>query len=264
MSGRWSALVLAGSRGEDDPVAKAAGVSHKAIAPIAGWPMIEWPVAALSKCPDIGPITIMIEDPHVLDSCAGLMKLRDAGRLSIVRARESPVASAMAGLQALRPPVLITTADHALLTKEMVAAFLSNLPRGADIAAGAARREVLEAAWPESARTYLRFSGQQISGCNLFAATSSRADGVIRLWRQVEQNRKHPWKLIRMLGLMMILRYVLGRLTLKAALERLGQLAGCQAAIVDMPMAEAAIDVDKPADMDLVEKILKARNYETL
>lgn len=259
MSGRWSALVLAGSRGEDDPVAKVAGVSHKAIAPIAGWPMIEWPVAALAKCPDIGPITIMIEDETVLDNCAGLMKLKDSGRLTIIPAEDSPVASAMAGLEALRSPVLITTADHPLLTSEMVTAFLHNIPRGADIAAGVARREVLEAAQPETKRTYLKFSDRHVTGCNLFAATSPRARGVVQLWEQVQAHRKQPLKLARMLGLMNIVRYALGRLSLDHSLNRLSKIADCQVAVVEMEMADAAIDVDKPDDMVLVEQILAAR-----
>ena len=259
MSGRWSALVLAGSRGEDDPVAKAAGVSHKAIAPIAGWPMIVWPVAALSKCADIGSITIMIEDPDVLNGCAGLMKLKEAGRLSIIPAKSNPVASAMAGLEALRAPVLITTADHPLLTTEIIETFLKGVPRGADIAAGAARKEVLDDAWPDSVRTYLKFSDRQITGCNLFAATSHRAQGVIRLWEQVQQHRKHPLKLARMLGLMNIFRYAIGRLSLERALKRLSQIADCEVAVVDMPIAEAAIDVDYPRDIELVEQILKDR-----
>ena len=32
----WTAIVLAGSRGSDDPVAQATGVSHKAFADVAG------------------------------------------------------------------------------------------------------------------------------------------------------------------------------------------------------------------------------------
>ena len=37
---RFTALVLAGSRGAADPVAQAAGVAHKALAPVGGIPMI--------------------------------------------------------------------------------------------------------------------------------------------------------------------------------------------------------------------------------
>ncbi|NJM91716.1 MAG: hypothetical protein HC861_02805 [Rhodospirillaceae bacterium] len=35
-----NALILAGSRGPDDPMAKAANVSHKALLPVAGVPML--------------------------------------------------------------------------------------------------------------------------------------------------------------------------------------------------------------------------------
>ena len=47
-----NALILAGSRGPDDPMARAAGVSHKALLPVAGVPMLLRVVEALRALPD--------------------------------------------------------------------------------------------------------------------------------------------------------------------------------------------------------------------
>jgi hypothetical protein len=56
-----------------------------------------------------------------------------------------------------------------------------------------------------------------------------------------------------------VLRYLLGQLTLEQALNGLSQRMGLQAGVIQMPFAEAAIDVDKVEDLHLVESILAER-----
>ena len=54
----------------------------------------------------------------------------------------------------------------------------------------------------------------------------------------------------------MLAAYLLRLLTLKGALRRISRQLGCPAAPVVLEEAEAAVDVDKPADLELVEAIL--------
>jgi hypothetical protein len=56
-----------------------------------------------------------------------------------------------------------------------------------------------------------------------------------------------------------LLRFALGRLSLEAAFALVSARLGLAVKPVIMPFAEAAIDIDKPADKDLAEKILAAR-----
>jgi hypothetical protein len=51
-------------------------------------------------------------------------------------------------------------------------------------------------------------------------------------------------------------RYALGMLSLPAAVRRLSKRTGIDAAVVTMPFAEAAIDVDSVADLELVRAIV--------
>jgi GTP:adenosylcobinamide-phosphate guanylyltransferase len=51
--GGLSAIVLAGSRGPDDPVARAAGLQHKALVPVAGVPMLQRVLDTLAAVPRI-------------------------------------------------------------------------------------------------------------------------------------------------------------------------------------------------------------------
>jgi CTP:molybdopterin cytidylyltransferase MocA len=56
-----------------------------------------------------------------------------------------------------------------------------------------------------------------------------------------------------------LLRFLLGALSLEAAMRRLSRIIGATVCAVEMPFAEAAIDVDKPADLTLAERILAQR-----
>lgn len=249
-------LVLAGSRGPDDPVAQLKGVSHKAFAPIAGVPMLVRVVRALIASPSVGPIHIAIERPELVEQHPELGLLLAGGRIALTPAEGSPSRSVAAALESLGTPLFVTTADHALLQPEWVEHFLSHLPDGTDVCVGLARDQVVQAAVPETRRTYLRFADGAFSGCNMFAFRTPASLGVAQVWRQVEAQRKHPLRMIRLLGPMSILRFLLGRLTLVAALHRLGRITGATAGIVEMPFGLAAVDVDKEADVVLAERLL--------
>jgi GTP:adenosylcobinamide-phosphate guanylyltransferase len=234
----WTALVLAGSRrGEGDPVARYRHVRHKSLATAGGVPLLVRVVRALTASPRIGRLLI-----SVLTSAASLSR------------------SVADGFTASRPPLLVTTADHALLDPRMLAAFLDAAEApGVDVAAGMAPEAVIAARFPETRRTYLRFRDGGYSGANLFALRTPAAERAIAFWERVERDRKQPWRLARALGPALLVGYLLRRWTLDQAMARVSKRLGIRAAAVAIPIAEAAIDIDKPADLDLVEAILAAR-----
>ena len=158
----------------------------------------------------------------------------------------------------LREPVLITTADHPLLDAEIIDAFVAGA-EGHDIAVGVVERKVFEAHYPRNRRTWLRFRGGAYSGANLFWIGSARAMPVLDVWQGVEQQRKRGRALIAAFGLVLLLGTGLRLLTLQGALMRIGKRFGVSVAAVELPQPEACIDVDAPADRDLVETILAGR-----
>jgi len=175
-------------------------------------------------------------------------------------AAPSPARSAAAALEEFGAPLLVSTADHALLTPEMVGHFVSAVPRGVALAAALARSEVVLAAYPGTRRTWLRFRDGAFSGCILFLlAEAEGAARALAFWRRVEAERKRPLAMARLLGPLTLLRFALGRLTLRAALDALERRCGARLTAVEMPFADAAVDVDKPADLALAEAVLRAR-----
>lgn len=247
-----NALILAGSRpGAADPVAAYAGVAHKALIELEGKTLLARVAAAL-RVADAARIAVSADHPAVLAEAARL-------ELEVVAPAAGPSGSVAAGLAVLGAPLLVTTADHALLEAEWVRRFVADVPADADVAVLLARSDVVEAAAPGTKRTYLRFADGAWSGCNLFLLRTARAGNAIGLWSQVEADRKRPWRIVRRLGPGLLLRYLLGRLSLAEAVAHLGARAGVNAAAVASPYGLAAVDVDKPGDLDLVREITSSR-----
>ncbi len=252
--------MLAGGRGgAADPMAAAVGVPVKALVPVAGVAMLERVVAALAGSRGVGRIVVCGAPEAGALGLPGVAALHRAGRLALLGAAASPSRSVAAALAALGTPLLVTTADHALLRPATVEHFLGAAPDGADAVAGLARASLVREAFPGSRRTFLRFRDGSWSGCNLFLLRGPAAAGAVAFWRRVEDERKRPWRMLRLVSPLLALRQALGLLTLRGALDALGRRTGARLATVELPWAEAAVDVDSPADLALAAGLLAAR-----
>lgn len=245
-------LVLAGRRnGAVDKLAAQAGVPHKALLPVAGTPMILRVIAALQGCPALGRIIVSAEPEDRVLAQAGNPPGVEEGASA-----PSPSGSVAAALETFGAPLLVTTADHALLTPEILAWFVAAAPDNADAVAGVARSETVLAAYPGAQRTWLRFRGGAFSGCNLFLLRTPRAIRAVAFWQKVEAHRKRPLAMARLVGVAGLLGYALRLLSLPGAVRLLERRTGARLAVVELPFAEAAVDVDKPADLRLAEEVL--------
>ena len=253
---KYDVVVLAAGRGPSDPMAQAFEVAHKCLVPVAGVPMLARVVEALRPCAGVGNISVSIDDPAPVASALG-----GAAGVGVLASSTSAPASVLSALE--RPetnwPVLVTTADHALLTPEIVSHFLNEATvSGADISVGLATRQTITAELPATKRTYLKFSDVDVSGCNLFALNSDKGLAFVRFWQQADKNRKKPWKLIGAFGLWPLILWATGQLSLERAFKMASAKFGAEAKPILLPFARAAVDVDKPEDKDLVEELLSA------
>ena len=258
-SPEFTALILAADRGPDDPVAVAGGTAIKSLVPICGVPMLERVVGALKQSPHVGRIAVSFRDPGLLARFQGLEGLVREGRVLALQAQESPSESVLHALRQLGDtlPLLITTSDHALLTTAMVDHFCSHsLRTGADVCAGLTAADVIFARYPESVRTFLKFRDGRFSGSNLFSLMTPAGIRGPEIWRDAEQHRKQPWKIARVFGPGLLAAYLFRMLPLETAFNRVGARVGVKLAAIEMPFAEAAIDVDTPRDLEMVEEIL--------
>ena len=255
MSG-LTALVLAGTRPGGDPLAQALGLSHKALIEIGGTTMLEHVVATLDAVAEITQIVLVADGGESSPLVAKLRAQPRRATLAVLPSAAGPSASVASALAALGTPLLVTTADHALLRSDWVREFIAAAPAELDVVVGVASKAAVLAAVPDTQRTYLRFADGEFSGCNLFLLQREAARGVIALWQRLEAERKHPVRMLRYLGFGFALRYQLGWLRSTQALARLGALAGARVGFVALRDGRAAIDVDKPSDLELVRRLV--------
>ena len=252
---RCTAVVLAGSRPGADPFAQAYGTDLKALIPIGGEPMVRCPVAALLQSDAIGLIRVLAQQPERIASA-----LPSNARL-VVQASGATIASTLEALcadECVQWPVLVTTADHALLNSDMIADFLAKSD-GADVAIGVVPSDALMKRLPHTKRTWLKFRGGAYSGANLFLLGGPQVRPAIEVWRASEQNRKKAWRMMLTLGFSGFLGAVLRLRTLQQTLDAVGRKLGLAIRAVEMSDPLAAVDVDKPADHELVTAILEGR-----
>jgi GTP:adenosylcobinamide-phosphate guanylyltransferase len=251
----WTAVVLAGSRPGRDAFAEQFGTDLKALIPVAGEPMVRRPVRALLESRNIGRILVLSQAPERISA-----ELPKDSRL-VVKESQGTIAETIENLILSHTtdfPLLVTTADHALLDPQMIAEFIAKA-EGADVAVGVVERRSLLARLPQTKRTWLAFRGGAYSGANLFAFGSIKALAAIEQWRSVEQDRKKGWRVLGALGPALLLGAVLRLRTLDQSVAALGRRLGLTARAVVLSNPLAAVDVDKPVDHAIVEAILAGK-----
>ena len=251
----WTAIVLAGSRPGTDPFAAKYGTDLKALIPVGGVPMVARPVTALLHSSGIDRVLVLTQQPERIGEA-----LEDNDRLSVEPSGATIAATLDTILSdpATRFPLLVTTADHALLDPAMIADFCEQAA-GADVAIGLVERRSLMARLPATQRTWLKFREGAYSGANLFAFGSAQAARAVALWRSVEQDRKRGWRMVAALGPAVLLGAILRVRTLDQTLASVGGKLGLAIRKVELSNPLAAVDVDKAADHELVTAILEGR-----
>lgn len=254
-------MVLAADRHTHDPVAEAAGVACKALSPVGGVPMVHRVLGALNASNSVGERILCGPARQAVDHDPELRGAIADGRLRWMESGSSPASSARAAMESLPQavPVLLTTADHALLSSAMVdhfcaAAFAS----GCDAVVALAPQRLVRETYPEIRRTVIKLGDEGYCSCNLFAFLTPAGRTVADFWRRIEQDRKKPLRVVGAFGWVAVLRYALGKLSLDEALERMSRTLGVRAGAVVMPFADAAVDVDTLEDWAFVQAQVSA------
>src|SRR5687767_7060175 len=129
---RWTAILLAGSRPGRDRFAARYGAELKALIPIAGEPMVLRPLRALLDSRSVAAVRIMTQDPEKL---APVLPDRQGWSVEPSGGTIAETIERICAEQHVRWPLLVTTADHALLDAAMIDQFCGEA-EGADLAIG--------------------------------------------------------------------------------------------------------------------------------
>jgi GTP:adenosylcobinamide-phosphate guanylyltransferase len=252
---KYTAILLAGSRPGRDHFAEQFGTDMKALIAVGGEPMVRRPVRALLASASVGQVIVLSQAPDRL--AAVIPKDPRVG----FRQSQGTIAETMLQLlddEELQWPLLVTTADHALLTRSMVTEFCE-AAAAADVATAVVRRASVLRRLPGTERTWLKFRGGAYTGANLFALASPKVRPAVELWRSVEQDRKKAWRVVALLGPPVLVAAALRLISIDEVLARLGKRLGLRLKAVRLSNPLAGVDVDKPADHTLVEAILAGK-----
>ena len=260
---KFTAIILAADRGVSDPVAAATQSPCKALSPVCGTPMLIRVMQALLSSQSIDSILVVGPAPEIVTKSPELEVLFAQDTIRWINNGASPCTSAQLAIKHIdeSKPTLITTADHALLSPEIIDFFCQQaVDTESDSLVGLANAEDVVQAYPEVGRTKWAFKDKQYCSCNLFAICTHRGRDLIEFWKQVEDNRKKPLRIITKLGWVTVLRFMLRQITLDQTLEQLSTKLSLKIKPILLPFPEAAIDVDTELDLKLVEKILTQKN----
>ena len=258
----YQAIVLAADRSPHDPLLRHTGASSKALVEIGGTPMVLRVLEALRASELVGQCVLSGPSWRAVSAAPALRTMIESGAARWLENQATPSASAWSAMQTIdnRTPVLLTTADHPLLSGEITDYFCRRArSTDLDVAVGLASYDEIKQAFPGITKTVFRFKDEAYCGCNLFAFLSPQARNAADHWRKVEKQRKTPWRVAGMLGWSAVLRYVSGRLSLTDGLQGLSKRLRLRIGAIRLPFADAAIDVDTISDYTFAQQLVRDR-----
>ncbi len=148
--------------------------------------MVRRPIRALLECANVGRILVLSQSPERIAAA-----MPEDSRIEFRQSKGTIAQSILSLLEdsSVEWPLLVTTADHALLDSATADEFCARA-LGADIAIGVVERRAMLKRLPDVRRTWLKFRGGAYTGANLFALRSQRRSGD----RALELGRARPEK----------------------------------------------------------------------
>ncbi|WP_045233662.1 nucleotidyltransferase family protein [Deinococcus pimensis] len=244
----WNAVVLGGGDA-GDPFAVGHGVPVKALIDLEGRPMAAYVLRALRESGRVDRVAYVGPLGEGMAELVDL-NLADAGSL---------LANLEAGVNALGPQarVLVVTADVPLMTGEMLRDVLDAAP-DVGLVYPVVTRAACEAAFPGVKRTYARLTEGTFTGGNVFLLDPTLVSRFLPRLRTLFALRKRPVALAGTIGWGVLVRLLVGRLSVRELERRVSAILGVEARALVTGHAAVGTDVDKEDDLKLVRERLAA------
>ena len=251
------AIVTAGGIPQpDDRLYIYSNGDSKALIDIAGKPMIQWVLDALSDAKLVDNVIIIGLSPKSGLTCKKpLHFISNQGRM---------LANIVAGvnksleLNKKNKYVLVVSSDIPALKAEMVDWLVETcMETQDDLYYGVCPKAVMEARFPNSRRTYTHLKDMDVCGADINISHVRNATEHLDMWEQLIGNRKSPLKQASIIGWGTLLGLFLRRLTLDDAVRRVSERIGIQGRAIVWSQAEPCMDIDKPHQLELLREDLE-------
>jgi GTP:adenosylcobinamide-phosphate guanylyltransferase len=254
------AIVTAGGIPQPkDPLYAFAKGDCKALIDIAGKPMVQWVLDALSQAKEVDNVIIIGLTAKTGLTCdKPVYYLSNQGRM---------LANIVAGVNKvleLDPQaeyVLIVSSDIPAVKGGQIDWLIETaMQTKDDIYYGVCPQEVMERRFPDSHRTYTGLKDMKVCGADMNITHVRMATEHLDMWEELIGNRKSPAKQASIIGLGTVFKLLTGRLTLNEAVERVTKRIGITGRAIVWSEAEPCMDVDKPHQLEIMRADLAAKN----
>lgn len=257
------AIVIAGGIPRpEDPLYSYVKGNAKALVDIAGKPMVQWVLDALSDSKRVDNVIVVGLSPKNQLSCKKpLHFLSNQGRML-----SNIVAGINKSLQLDKKSkyVLIVSSDIPAIKAHMVDWLVDTaMQTKDDLYYGVCSREVMEERYPGSNRTYTRLKDIELCGSDINLCHVRMATEHLDLWESLLGARKSPLAQASKLGLGLLFALATRQLTLESAVTRISERIGIKGRAVVWPYAEPCMDVDKPHQLEMMRVDLAKSQRKT-
>ena len=237
----------------EDPLYPYTNGDSKAMVDVAGKPMIQWVLDALSNAKHVDNVIIIGLSPKTGVTCKKpLHYVSNQGRM---------LANIVAGVEKsleLDPKteyVLVASSDIPGIDAKMVDWLIETcMETQEDIYYGVVPREVMETRYPGSNRTYTKLKDIQLCGADMHITHVSMATEHLDMWEELIGNRKSPLKQAATIGFGTLLKVATRRITLDDLVVTVTKRLGITGRPILWEHAEPGMDVDKPHQLELIRE----------
>ena len=253
------AIVFAGGIPQpDDALYSSSEGEPKALIDVAGKPMIQWALDALSQARTIDHVVIIgLTEKSKLACAKPLTYLPSEGRLL-----ENVKAGAAKVLE-VNPKAkyaLLVSSDTPAITGEMIDWIVKTCQETSDdLYYNVIRREVMEQRFPMSKRTYTRLKDMEVCGGDTNLVRLAIVSENSEFWNKVLDARKSPIEQAALLGPDILFRLMFRQLTADDVIHRVAAKLGLKGRALVCPYPEVGMDVDKPHQLEMLREDLTAR-----
>ncbi len=249
------AILLAGAKNHG-ALRECSTLEYEALIEVNGVPMIDYVVEAARSAVSVERIIVVGPEewlkPHLKDRVDYVVEGTDQIIENLSKAIE---------VLGKEKKVLIITSDIPMISSAAIDRFVAQCEdREVDFYYPIISKEANLQRFPGTQRTYARLREGTYTGGNIFVLNPVVIDQAEDFMNKLVTWRKKPLKLSQLFGVKFICKFVLGRLTITELEQRLKKITGCSAATLVCESPEIGFDIDKPSDLDLIEKFMGQAN----
>ncbi|NCP86101.1 MAG: hypothetical protein CO094_03325 [Anaerolineae bacterium CG_4_9_14_3_um_filter_57_17] len=239
----------------DDPLYAYTEGRSKAMIDVAGKPMIQWVLDALSDAKSVDNVIIIgLTEKSGVTCRKPTTFLPNQGRML------ANVVAGVAESQKITPAgnyVLIVSSDIPALRAEMVDWLAkTSMETKDDLYYGVVTRETMEKRYPDSKRTWTRLKNMEVCGADINVIHVSMATEHLDTWENLLGKRKSPLKQASVMGFDTLLMLLFRQLTIEDVVKRVMERINVRGRAILWPYAEAGMDVDKPHQLEMMREDL--------